>query len=209
VSGPEKPYIALLRGVNLGARNKVPMATLRQRLEDLGYRGVTTYIQSGNVVLWAAGTTEAKVGTAIERTLESGFGVSAPVLVRTRAQWRATASKNPLLRRGVDPKSLHVTFLASKPAAGRVRSLHDQAFPPGRARGARPRRLPALPERLRPLEARQCLPRVDARNGGDDAELDDGRDAPRPRVRATAGGVAAPAHRPPGAKAGSAPITGP
>jgi uncharacterized protein (DUF1697 family) len=130
VSGPPKPYVALLRGVNLGARNKVPMAELRRRLTALGFLDVTTYIQSGNVVLWAAGTTEAKVGAAIERAVKQGFGVTAAVLVRTRAELSATASKNPLLRRGVDPKSLHVTFLASKPTAARVRALHDQAFSP-------------------------------------------------------------------------------
>jgi len=130
VPGAAKPYVALLRGVNLGARNKVPMAELRQRLAALGYEGVVTDIQSGNVVLWAAGTTEAQLGRAIERAVKHHFGVTAAVLVRTGAQLRATASSNPLLRRGVDPASLHVTFLAETPTAARVRALRDQAFRP-------------------------------------------------------------------------------
>ncbi len=130
MSGSAKPYVVLLRGVNLGARNTVPMAALRGRLEALGYRGVATYIQSGNVVLWAPGTTEAKVGAAVERAVRDGFGVTCSVVVRTREQLRATRSGNPLLRRGVDPKTLHVTFLASRPTAARVRALHDQAVPP-------------------------------------------------------------------------------
>jgi uncharacterized protein (DUF1697 family) len=123
-------WLALLRGVNVGGKRKLPMRALEGAFMLTGATVVTTYIQSGNVVLWAAGTTEKQLGRAIERAVKAGFGVTAAVLVRTREQLRATASNNPLLGRGVDPASLHVTFLAEKPTAARVRALHDQSFPP-------------------------------------------------------------------------------
>ncbi len=46
-----KPYVILMRGINVGGKNKIPMAALKQCLEDAGFEGVTTYIQSGNVIL--------------------------------------------------------------------------------------------------------------------------------------------------------------
>ena len=68
-------YIAMLRGINVGGKNKIPMAELKARLEDLGFKGVTTYIQSGNVILRSdldAKTLRAK----IEDMLASSNGAS-------------------------------------------------------------------------------------------------------------------------------------
>lgn len=44
-------YVLLLRGVNVGGRNKVPMPGLKQRLEEVGFQGTETYLNSGNVLL--------------------------------------------------------------------------------------------------------------------------------------------------------------
>ena len=45
-----KRYIALLRGVNISGKNKVPMAELKKGFEEMGFSEVRTYLNSGNVI---------------------------------------------------------------------------------------------------------------------------------------------------------------
>ena len=63
-------HVALLRGINVGGRNKVPMAELREVVAALGHTGVTTYIQSGNVLFRTADTDNAKLAAALESAIE-------------------------------------------------------------------------------------------------------------------------------------------
>jgi uncharacterized protein (DUF1697 family) len=74
-------YLALLRGINVGGKNKIPMAELKAALEDLGYEDVRTYIQSGNVVLSAPGPAP-EVEHAMEAMLPQRFRLdSASIMV--------------------------------------------------------------------------------------------------------------------------------
>lgn len=73
--------VALLRGINVGGKHKVPMAELRTLAGELGWRDVATVIQSGNLLFTAAGT-EDKQAAALERALEGTFGFAVPVVVR-------------------------------------------------------------------------------------------------------------------------------
>lgn len=79
-------YLVLLRGINVGGKNIVPMAELRAALSELSYEEVATYIQSGNVVLRAPRQPAAKLVEAIEKGLEARFGVAIKVVVLTEAQ---------------------------------------------------------------------------------------------------------------------------
>jgi uncharacterized protein (DUF1697 family) len=86
-----KSYLVLLRGINVGGKNKVPMAELRKLLEDLGYVDVSTYIASGNVVL-RSDRTAAEIKSQIEDALPRAFRLDSDlisVLVLTHAQVRA------------------------------------------------------------------------------------------------------------------------
>jgi uncharacterized protein (DUF1697 family) len=118
-----KSYVALLRAVNVSGQNKVPMAELRAHLTSAGYQDVTTYVQSGNVVLNAAATPEPKLVGALEREIRRSFGLTVTVLVRTKDQLYEVRSANPFLKRGTAPGSLYVTFLATKPTAAQVKEL--------------------------------------------------------------------------------------
>ena len=89
-----KRYVALLRGINVGGRNKVPMGELRQAFEDGGYDAVRTYIQSGNVLFESAAARRTLEG-AIERVVEERFGVPLVVVVRSRDQLRAVVERAP------------------------------------------------------------------------------------------------------------------
>ena len=90
-------YLVLLRGINVGGKNLVPMTGLRQLLEELGYTDVSTYIASGNVIL-SSDKTPAKVKAQIEEALPKTFKLHSEliaVLVLTRAQLKAVIDGKP------------------------------------------------------------------------------------------------------------------
>jgi uncharacterized protein (DUF1697 family) len=120
-------YIALLRGVNLAGRNKVPMAGLQTVCESLGCTDVATYIQSGNVVLTSR-LSAAKLRTALESAIADQLGVGTVVMIRTAEQLAAVVTGNPFP--AADPAHLHVLFLTEAPDQDLVRSLSDVDNPP-------------------------------------------------------------------------------
>jgi uncharacterized protein (DUF1697 family) len=121
-------YAALLRAINVGGKNKVPMPELRAVFEDLGFTDVVTYVQSGNVAFRAP---RADAG-AISRRLKEAFGLELPVVLRTGRELAAVASRNPFLREGAEPKLLHVVFLDRKPAAGAQKRIDPERSPDDR-----------------------------------------------------------------------------
>jgi uncharacterized protein (DUF1697 family) len=122
-------WVALLRAVNLGARNKVPMAELRKQLEAAGYEGVRTYIASGNVVL--DGTSRrADVAAQIEQLVADAFGVTTTAILRKPRELAATLAGHPF---GADTSETHVAFLAERPAKAAAARLGNAAGAPERA----------------------------------------------------------------------------
>lgn len=89
-----KTFIALLRGINVSGRNKIPMSELRSLCAELGWKDVQSYIQSGNLV-FKAESTPAKLETALEQAIEGRFGLSIPILVRAAAVWPDYIKDNP------------------------------------------------------------------------------------------------------------------
>lgn len=88
-------YVALLRGVNVGGNKMVSMAELRAMLTKIGLTGVSTLLQSGNVVFQATGTTPVKLEARLERELGTRLGLKADIHVRTAAEWKAIVAANP------------------------------------------------------------------------------------------------------------------
>jgi uncharacterized protein (DUF1697 family) len=87
-------WVALLRGVNVGGGNKVPMAQLRALATGLGWTGVQSYIASGNLVFFAGGEAEALAG-ALRAAMAVSMGVDVPVLVLPAAAIRAARAECP------------------------------------------------------------------------------------------------------------------
>jgi uncharacterized protein (DUF1697 family) len=110
-------YAALLRAVNLGARNRVAMADLRALVEELGGKDVRSYVQSGNVVFRHPGGA-ARIVTALEQAIAREFDLEITVVVRSAAQLARVVQANPF-----DPAGLYVSFLASAPRRAAVREL--------------------------------------------------------------------------------------
>ena len=124
-------WVALLRGVNLGARNKVPMAHLRRVLEDAGYGDVRTYIQSGNVLFTKAAKDRDALARELERLVEAEFGVQSRVVLRTFAEIREVVAARPF---GKDTSYTHVSFLAEPPERAAVRRAHALDVEPDRVK---------------------------------------------------------------------------
>jgi uncharacterized protein (DUF1697 family) len=90
-------YLVLLRGINVGGKNKVPMAPLRELLEELGYSNVSTYIASGNVIL-SSNRSAGGIKRQIEAALPKAFRLDSDLiaaLVLSRAQLRAVVNRKP------------------------------------------------------------------------------------------------------------------
>ena len=101
-------YLVLLRGINVGGKNPVPMARLREVLGELGYEDVVTYIASGNVIL-SSDQTAAATKRELEDALPKSFKLDSEliaVLVLTRAQLRAVVRDRPM-GFGDDPETYH------------------------------------------------------------------------------------------------------
>ncbi len=105
-------HVVLIRGINVGGKNPVPMARLREALAEHGYGAVRTYIQSGNVVLAAPGIREDVVTDAVERLLAADFGVDT-VVVTVSAKTLRRAVSNAPDGFGAEPDAFHydVAFL--------------------------------------------------------------------------------------------------
>ena len=107
-------HVGLLRGINLGGRNRVAMADLRALVSELGHRDVSTYIQSGNVLFTAApgpaGT--AEIADAMTAAISAKLGVTAPVVVLTRDELADVVAANPFPGEQ-NHKCLHAVFRAA------------------------------------------------------------------------------------------------
>jgi uncharacterized protein (DUF1697 family) len=108
-------HVALLRGINVGGKNKVPMAELREVVTSLGHTGVSTYIQSGNVLFTAEETDPAELASALEAAIAGQFGINPAVVVLSRDELARILSDNPY-RDEPNPKLVHVAFLGAEPA---------------------------------------------------------------------------------------------
>jgi uncharacterized protein (DUF1697 family) len=125
-----RTHVALLRAINVGGRNSLPMKDLVKLCEAAGCRDVATYIQSGNVVFGASAALAKKLPTALETAIRSHAGIGVPVILREAAALRAIARANPFLNAGADPGELHVGFLARAPAPAQIAALDPRRSPP-------------------------------------------------------------------------------
>ncbi len=116
-------FVALLRGINVGRGNRVPMAGLRALLQGLGYRDVSTLLNSGNAVFRAAGTTDADAAQAISAAVAAAHGVSVPVVVISGRRLLAAVQANPV--QAADASRLLVVFAGNPAELEQLQPLHD------------------------------------------------------------------------------------
>jgi uncharacterized protein (DUF1697 family) len=121
--------IVLLRGINVGSRNRIAMPALRDALTEAGMQEVRTYVQSGNVLLETDAPSEALTMT-VQQLISERFELSIPVVVRTRDELAAVVAANPLGDVASDPKRYQVSFLSEALAPAVLAKLQGQADEP-------------------------------------------------------------------------------
>jgi uncharacterized protein (DUF1697 family) len=128
-------YVALLRGINVGGRNKVAMADLRQVAESLGHTEVATYIQSGNLVFTNTGDNTVALAHALEQEIARSLAVRPAVVVLSRADLAQVIADNPFPGES-NPKALHAVF-HREPITGETIAAVADAEQKAQAKGSR------------------------------------------------------------------------
>jgi uncharacterized protein (DUF1697 family) len=123
--------VVLLRGINLGAHNRIAMPQLRELLSGAGYEGVRTHLQSGNVVLGSDASPD-QLARDCERLIAERFGLGIDVVVRTRDELAQVVRRNPLGEVAHEPKRYQVSFCSAAPDRETVRKLAARAVEPER-----------------------------------------------------------------------------
>lgn len=123
-------YVAFIRGINVGRANRVAMADLRRVIGRLGYTGVRTLLNSGNVVFDAAVAPPADLAACIGDAMADEFGLRPAVIVVTAAEIADVLDGNPLSAVASDPSRMLVTFLATPDGSESLRPLLRQDWKP-------------------------------------------------------------------------------
>jgi uncharacterized protein (DUF1697 family) len=117
-----RTHVALLRGVNVGGRNKLAMAELRRSVESLGHTQVATYLQSGNVVFASTGDDPVALAAELQDLIARELGLRCVVVVLSRAEWAEVVAGNPYPEES-DPRHLHAVVQPSAPSTEDLAAL--------------------------------------------------------------------------------------
>lgn len=123
-------FVALLRGVNVGKANRVPMADLRAVLGELGYTGVATLLNSGNAVFQSTGGAPARHAAEIAGAIASRLKVQVPVIVKSARELSAIVAGNSLADAARDHSRLLVAFVQDPEALSGLAAIERLVVPP-------------------------------------------------------------------------------
>jgi uncharacterized protein (DUF1697 family) len=122
-------YLALLRGINVGGKNKIRMTELSAMFVEAGGKNVRTFIQSGNVIFDSNDRISAKVPLRVAEQITKSFGYNTPVVLRSRVELEDAISNNPFLKAGAPEDSLFHVILADLPATSKIEALDPNRSP--------------------------------------------------------------------------------
>jgi uncharacterized protein (DUF1697 family) len=127
-------YVALLRGINLGPRNKIAMADLREMLTKLGHRDIRTHILSGNAIFTSHRRSIPRLEGEISKAILERFGFDIAVLIRTREELAAVVARNPFEAAKDDPSKCFAIFVSKNPTKAKVDALDPASYAPDEIR---------------------------------------------------------------------------
>jgi uncharacterized protein (DUF1697 family) len=122
-------YVALLRGINVGGKNKLPMRDLVEIFESAKCQTVRTYIQSGNVIFQVPAAILVQLPELIISRIREEFGFTSPVILRSAKQLEQICLLNPFVRPDREDEGLHVMFLAHAPSGAQIAGLDPMRSP--------------------------------------------------------------------------------
>ncbi len=123
-------YVAFLRGLNVGGKNRIKMPELIAAFMAAGCEDVGTFIQSGNVLFRASAQTVKRVPQLVSGHLSQEFDINSPVVMRSAKALEGVVSRNPFLKPEVSTQALHVAFLAEVPQKQDAAALDPNRSPP-------------------------------------------------------------------------------
>jgi len=127
-------HLALLRGINVSGHNMIKMEALKTTLENIGFKNVQTYIQSGNVFVDSDEENGPKVGFIIKQEIFKVLGNEVPVIVISKRDLEDCLSKNPFLKeKDADLKKLYVAFVSKTLRSDNINDLKISQFKPDEA----------------------------------------------------------------------------
>ena len=116
--------VSLLRGINVGGRNKIRMADLRELYASLGFRNARTLLQSGNAVFETAESDMTLVGREIEAGIRRAFSLDIRVIMRSAAEFEAVLQRHPFSAEHLrEARKVAVVFLSDAPTADALTEL--------------------------------------------------------------------------------------
>jgi uncharacterized protein (DUF1697 family) len=123
-------YIAILRGINVSGYKTIKMEDLRELFNDMKFKNVQTYIQSGNVIFESKKTEQSVLQKKIEKKILEIFGYEVPVLVKEKSEVEFVLKNNYFINKKKDVVKLYVTFLAEEPEQSRVNKIIELNYKP-------------------------------------------------------------------------------
>jgi uncharacterized protein (DUF1697 family) len=108
-------YIALLRGINVGGKNLLPMKELASLMGSVGAHEVATYVQSGNAVFKSTERNAVQIGQRLSQEINGRCGFRPHILVLSATELGKAVAANPFADAASDPATLHLGFLDSVP----------------------------------------------------------------------------------------------
>ena len=123
-------FISILRGINVSGQKKIQMTDLKSLFEELDFKNVRTYIQSGNVIFESNDRDPAQ---RIEQKIQEKYTFHVPVIIRTADEMKVVLNNNPFLReKNIDESKLHVTFLGEFPSEEQIQKTETLNYEPDR-----------------------------------------------------------------------------
>lgn len=124
-----KPFLSILRGINVSGQKKIQMAELKTLYEELKFKNITTYIQSGNVVF--KNKSANGLSEMIEQKIFEKYNFNVPVIIRRVDEMQNIINNNPFLKeKEIDISKLHVVYLAENPIQGNIDKIKELNFEP-------------------------------------------------------------------------------
>lgn len=165
MANPTQTVIALLRGINVGGKNRLPMADLRSIAHNLGFANATTYLQSGNLVLPDVRLGSDGVSAALADAIRRIAGLDIPIITRTASEWARLVANNPFPGANIDGTKLHVVFL-KQPATKLIRCFDAEPYKPEELAVTESEVYLLLPKGLGRSKLATALARIDNANAG-------------------------------------------
>jgi len=127
-----KRYIALLRGINVSGQKKILMPDLREHLQELSFKDVQTYIQSGNFIFRSEDSDTGRIEQSIEQKITEKYGFEVPVLVEPSGYFQHIIQQNPYTEYHPEEENrLYVVFLYTAPSQDLLAELKTKTVQGG------------------------------------------------------------------------------